>query len=172
MFRNIIKTSVAIVLFSLATQVIADTDNAALPGSRLDNGVETFRIGCPGNPGQTTMDMNICYGEMKAQVKTIKNRYLTAAQKRITEGSDEPAGQIRKVLDAFDAENKAWDSLEEKASTATATFWEGGSMRGIMGADREIRLIELRIHNQWANWLQYEDSTPALLPEPKFDHEK
>lgn len=118
------------------------------------------------------MDMNVCYGEMKAQVEAIKNKYLTAARKRIAGGNDKPAGQVRKELDAFDAENKAWDSLEEKASTATFTFWEGGTIRGVMGADREIRLIELRIHNQWENWLQYEDSTPALLPEPKFEHER
>lgn len=172
MFRNIIKASVSVFLVSFITQVNAATGDAKLPVSRMDNGVETFRIGCPGNPQRTTIDMNMCYAEMKTQVKKINNKYLMAARERIVGAGYESADLISKKLDAYDAENEAWDLLEEKASAATFSFWEGGSIRGVKGAEREIRLIELRIHNQWENWLQYEDSTPAILPEPKFEHER
>jgi len=168
MLRTLISTTGALLLASLTAPAFAATNQAALPGSTLENGAEIFQIGCPDNPQQTTMDMNACYGEMKAQVASVREHYLTAIRKRLAEEGDEPTGQAGEQLAAFEAENNAWDALEEKASAATATYWQGGTIRGVMGADRAIQLIELRIHNQWENWLRYQDSTPALLPEPKF----
>lgn len=171
MLRTLIHTTGALLLVSLAAPVFAATERAALPGSTLENGAEIFQISCPDNPQQTTLDMNACYGEMKAQVEAVKGHYLTAIRKRLAENGDEPAEQSQEQLAAFEAENNAWDALEDKASAATATYWQGGTIRGVMGADRAIQLIELRIHNQWENWLRYQDSTPALLPEPKFRSE-
>lgn len=171
MLRTLIHTTGALLLVSLVTPVLAAAERAALPGSTLENGAEIFQISCPDNPQQTTLDMNACYGEMKAQVASVKDHYLTAIRQRLAEEGDEPAGQAREKLAAFEAENNAWDALEEKAAAATATYWQGGTIRGVMGASRAIQLIELRIHNQWENWLRYQDSTPALLPEPKFTSE-
>lgn len=151
-----------------ANAVIADTH--PLPSSELKAGVETFFIDCPGNPQQTTIDGDDCMKTKRAEVEAIEDKYVNAARQRIAADTDSPQGHVVKTLNAFDAENAAWDALINKASTATRTDWEGGSIRGIMGTDREIKLIEIRVHNQWENWLTHMDSTPAILPEPKFNN--
>ncbi|WP_413727412.1 lysozyme inhibitor LprI family protein [Sodalis sp. RH19] len=133
-----------------------------LPDSVLKDNTETFEIACPDNPQQTTIDMNDCIGTKRDAVKSVEAKYLNTARQRIS------ATQDNQTLNAFEAENKAWDILIDTASHATGVEWQGGTIRGVKATDREIALIELRIHNQWQNWLRYEDSTPPVLPEPLF----
>ncbi|MGK3112218.1 lysozyme inhibitor LprI family protein [Candidatus Pantoea formicae] len=133
-----------------------------LPSSVLKDNAETFEIACPDNPQQTTIDMNDCISTKRDAVKSVEAKYISTARQRIVETKD------NQTLDAFEAENKAWDNLIATASQATYAEWQGGTIRGVKSTDREIKLIELRIHNQWQNWLRYEDSTPPLLPEPLF----
>lgn len=133
-----------------------------LPGSVLKDNSETFEIACPDNPQQTTIDMNDCLGAKRGAVESVEAKYVSTARQRIL------ATQDNQTLNAFEAENKAWDMLIDTASHATGVEWQGGTIRGIKATNREIALIELRIHNQWQNWLRYEDSTPPVLPEPLF----
>lgn len=133
-----------------------------LPSSVLKDNAETFEIACPNNPRQTTIDMNDCMGTKRDAVKSVEAKYVSASRQRIL------ATQDKQTLNAFEAENKAWDILIDAASHATGVEWQGGTIRGVKAAEREITLIELRIHNQWQNWLRYEDSTPPILPEPLF----
>ncbi|WP_437616251.1 lysozyme inhibitor LprI family protein [Erwinia sp. V71] len=135
---------------------------APLPSSVLKDNAETFEIACPDNPQQTTIDMNDCMGTKRDAVESVEAKYVSMARQRIS------AKQDNQTLDAFEAENKAWDVLIETASHATDVDWREGTIRGVKATDREIALIELRIHNQWQNWLRYEDSTPPVLPEPLF----
>ena len=144
------------------------------PSSVLDNGAETFAIDCAGNPQQTTLDMNDCYAEKIDKLNWVKQTYLVAARKRIeqTATGPNPDPDAAAVLKAFDEETQAWDAFEEKATFATYTDYQGGTLRGVMSLSRKMELIELRVKDIWSNWLQYQDSTPAVLPEPKFkdDH--
>ncbi|MCZ3381011.1 lysozyme inhibitor LprI family protein [Kosakonia sp. SOY2] len=133
-----------------------------LPSSVMKDNAETFEIACPDNPQQTTIDMNDCMGTKRDAVKSVEAKYVSAARQRIVATQDE------QTLNAFEAENKAWDILIDTASHATGVEWQGGTIRGVEATDREIALIEFRIHNQWQNWLRYEDSTPPILPEPLF----
>lgn len=133
-----------------------------LPGSVLKDSAEIFEIACPDNPQQTTIDMNECTGTKRNAVRSVEAKYVNAARQRIL------ATQDNQTLSAFDAENKAWDILIDTASNATGVEWQGGTIHGVKASEREIALIELRIHNQWQNWLRYEDSTPPVLPEPLF----
>jgi hypothetical protein len=149
------------ILLGYGLQVHADVP---LPGSVLKDNAETFEIACPDNPQQTTIDMNDCMGTKRDAVKSVEAKYISAARQRIVATQDE------QTLNAFEAENKAWDSLIDTASHATAVEWQGGTIQGVKATDREIALIELRIHNQWQNWLRYEDSTPPILPEPLFQN--
>lgn len=137
-----------------------------LPGSALKDNAETFEIACPDNPQRTTIDMNDCMVTKRDAVKSVEAKYVSTARQRIS------AMQDNQTLNAFEAENKAWDILIDTASHATGVEWQGGSIRGVKATDREIALIELRIHNQWQNWLRYEDSTPPILPEPLFHNVK
>jgi hypothetical protein len=133
-----------------------------LPSSELKDNAEIFEIACPDNPQQTTIDMNDCVGTKRDAVKSVEAKYVGTARQRISATEDS------QTLNAFEAENKAWDTLINTASQATGIEWQGGTIRGMKATDREIALIELRIHNQWQNWLRYEDSTPPVLPEPLF----
>lgn len=137
-----------------------------LPNSVLKNGTEIFDITCPGNPQQTTIDLNDCIGDKINAAKSVEMKYTNTARQRISADDD------KETLDAFEAENKAWDALIDAASHATDVEWRGGTIRGVKAADRELYLIELRVHNQWQNWLRYEDSTPPVLPEPLFRNDE
>ena len=141
-----------------------------LPLSSKQNNVETFQLACRDNPKITTIDMNNCIADKVDQIKAIQTRYEEAARNRVASGLDDPASHdhAQKTLDAYDAESKAWGELRVKATDATYTDWEEGSIRNIMSAQREIEIRGLRIHDLWLNWLQYMDSTPSVLPEPKF----
>jgi hypothetical protein len=141
-----------------------------LPPSELKDNVEIFQINCPGNPKVTTIDMNNCFSTMRENVKAIEAKYVNMARQHITSGTNTAKEQDHKTLMAFEAENKAWGNLISAASNATETKWDEGTIRGVKGTSREIQLIEQRIHNQWDNWLRYEDSTPPVLPEPKFNN--
>lgn len=145
---------------------------APLPSSELKDNAETFYISCPGNPQQTTYDLDDCMSKKSAAVEAVEAKYVDTARQRIVAEADDPAGSRQQTLDAFDAENRAWDALIAAGSHATDVEWQAGTIRGMKATAREIMLIELRIHNQWQNWLRYEDSTPAVLPEPKFHNEE
>lgn len=140
--------------------------DAPLPSSVLKGTTETFEISCPKTPQQTTIDINNCMAAKLDSVKSVETKYIDAARNRIL------STQEQQTLDAFDAENKAWDTLIDAASHATDVKWGGGTIRGEEATSREIELIELRIHNQWENWLRYEDSSPPVLPEPLFKNVK
>lgn len=171
MYKSILNLSLmALVLGHSFLSFAAGAKTDVLPGSVLENGVETFTIDCSGNPQQTTIDINECYGTKLAQVEAIQRKYVAMIRKKIAAGLNQPPGHARKILDAFDAENNAWVQLQDAAATATYTDWEDGTIRGIKSADRKLSIIELRVHNQWENWLRYEDSTPAVLPEPRFNN--
>ena len=140
--------------------------DAPLPSSVLKGTTETFEISCPKTPQQTTIDINNCMAAKLDSVKSVETKYIDAARNRIL------STQEQQTLDAFDAENKAWDTLIDAASHATDVKWGAGTIRGEEATSREIALIELRIHNQWENWLRYEDSSPPVLPEPLFKNVK
>ncbi|MGE0970743.1 hypothetical protein ACQFN5_13545 [Klebsiella sp. WOUb02] len=154
--------ALALPLVSLAS------DDRNQPGSDLNDGVETFSISCFGMPQQTTIDINECMAKKLAQIGWVKDKYLTAAAKRIEQdGRDDPA-HLQKTLSAFNDEGQAWDNLIDKASTAAGIDSEGGTRSGAMMALRQQELIELQVHDIWQHWLRFEDSTPPILPEPKF----
>ncbi|MBS0878563.1 MULTISPECIES: lysozyme inhibitor LprI family protein [unclassified Tatumella] len=149
-------------LFGYGFQSYADVP---LPSSVLKGNSETFDISCPKNPQQTTIDIDNCMSSKLDAVKSVELKYVNAARNRISETQDQ------QTLQAFDEENKAWDSLIDAATHATDIKWGEGTIRSSEAIGREITLIELRIHNQWQNWLRYEDSSPPVLPEPLFHNE-
>jgi hypothetical protein len=95
-----------------------------LPGSVLKDNAETFEIACPDNPQQTTIDMNDCMGTKRDAVKSVEAKYVSAARQRILATRDE------QTLNAFEAENKAWDILIDTASNATGVEWQEVAFRG------------------------------------------
>ncbi|EDX6465817.1 hypothetical protein CBH50_004572 [Salmonella enterica subsp. diarizonae serovar 60:r:e,n,x,z15] len=164
--RSILVSSVIFLPF---TSLAADNKNQ--PPGVLKNGVEVFSIGCTGMPQETTLDINACMEKQVAQVTWVKNKYLSAASGTIEDDENYPYSDptyIHRLTTAFNEENKAWNSLIDKASSASYTYWEGGSIRTEKSLSREKELIEFQVYDIWKNWLTYADSTPPVLPEPEF----
>lgn len=158
---------------SAAADSQAATGNTdALPYSSVENKqIETFTLECPDNAQQNTLDINDCFSVKLAQIEAVNQKYVSAIRKNLEASlsDDDAEHNRRKTLEAFEAENKAWDTLIDKASMASYQEAIGGSIRGMVAASRKLALLETRIHDQWENWLQtMSSSEPPLLPEPRF----
>lgn len=169
---RIIKRIVVSFALILPFASFAADNNKSQPPSVLTNGVEVFSIGCVGMPQETTLDMNDCMEKQVEQVNWVKNKYLSAASRKIEQDNenypDSDPAYFHRLVAAFNEESKAWNSLIDKASSASYISWEGGSIRTEKSLSRKIELIEFQVYNIWKNWLTYVDSTPPILPEPKF----
>ncbi len=159
-------TFISLALYLPIVSHAADDRNQ--PSSSLNEGVETFAIACFGMPQETTLDMNACMGAQLKQLSWVKDKYLTRALNRIQQDNKDSPQHLQELTTAFNDESKAWDTLIDKATTSTEVDSAGGTISGIRSSMRKIGLIELQIHDIWDNWLRYGDSTPPLLPEPKF----
>lgn len=166
---RIFSASAGFIVFALLSPVSHSANvNENQPDSVSDSGVETFHLTCPDSPKETTLDMQNCLDDKKAKVEWVRNKYLTAIKQRMEESSGEDAAHNSRLKAALEKENLAWKLLQATAANAMYTDYEEGTIRGIMAANREITLTEMQIHEQWQTWLTYPDSTPAVLPEPKF----
>nr|WP_253907551.1 hypothetical protein [Klebsiella oxytoca] len=148
------------------------SDASNQPSSNLSDGVETFSIACFGMPQQTTIDMDACLGAQLAQIEWVKDKYLVTAQNRLKQDNKDDPQLLQELTTAFQAETKAWTDLIERASASVKADSAGGTIVGSAVTTRQIGLYELQAHDIWEHWLRFEDSTPPLLPEPKFksDH--
>ena len=141
------------------------------PSSSLNDGVETFFISCFDMPQETTTDMDACQRVQLAQVSWVKNKYSVAALNRLKQDNKDDPQRLQELTASFNAESEAWTELIEKASKSVQVDYAGGTIAGTAVASRQIGLLELQSHDIWEHWLRSEDSTPPLLPEPKFKSE-
>ena len=144
------------------------SDASNQPSSNLSDGVETFSIACFGMPQQTTIDMDACLGAQLAQIEWVKDKYLVTAQSRLKQDTKDDPQRLQELTNAFQAETKAWTDLIQRASASVKADSAGGTIVGSAVTTRQIGLLELQTHDIWEHWLRFEDSTPPLLPEPKF----
>jgi uncharacterized protein YecT (DUF1311 family) len=111
--------------------------------------------------GSTTPEVNACAAlELKAS-KARLDKYLQAAFDRY--GEDEDAA----VRLGIEASQNAFEAYRATECATVYENWKGGTIRGAMELSCEIELTDERTHQVWANWLQYMDSSPPILPEPK-----
>ncbi len=110
----------------------------------------------------TTIDMNDCLAAEVAKATTVLDHYRKAARARIAADT----ATSTSVLPAFDAADAQWRRFAEANCSAVYTLWEGGTIRGAVAATCQIRLVRLRTHELWGEWLTNMDSTPPVLPEP------
>lgn len=163
---TLINMFFSLVLIMPVASIASDDKNQ--PSSNLLDGVETFSIECFGMPQQTTIDMDACMGVEIDHANWVRDKYQAKALNRIQQDNkDDPLLQ-QKLTAAFNDESKAWSALIDKASTSVMIDSDGGTISGTASSIRQIGLIELQIHDIWENWLRFGDSTPPLLPEPRF----
>lgn len=169
-----IKKLVFSILLSAAIQLpanAADNDDRNQPGSRLENGVEIFAINCSGMPQETTIDIDECQAKKISQLDWVLNKYQSTTVERISSENKDNAAHKKSLEAAYSEETQAWSALVNAASKSVEVDYEGGTISTSLSNERRIHLLELQIHDMWQTWLTYMDSSPALLPEPKFETE-
>jgi uncharacterized protein YecT (DUF1311 family) len=111
--------------------------------------------------GASTPEVNAC-GELKLKASKARlDKYLQAAFHRY---SDQNEAAVRLGIEASQSAFEAYRSTE---CATVYEEWKDGTIRGAMELGCEIELTDQRTHDIWAHWLQYMDSTPPVLPEPK-----
>ncbi|HLZ76236.1 lysozyme inhibitor LprI family protein [Phenylobacterium sp.] len=123
----------------------------------------------PGCPGETTLEINACFGERLQRADAELARYAAAARSRLKrEAATAPPGDTSaaKALGGFQASERAWSAYRDAECGAVYDNWSAGTIRTVEDLACRIGLTRLRTHTVWENWLTYMDSTPPVLPEP------
>ncbi len=118
---------------------------------------EPLAVRCP---GETTIEIDDCLGQQLRGAQARLDKYLRAAIERYAE--ENPAVRL-----GIEASEKAFEAYREIECSTVYEDWKDGTIRGAMNLGCRIRLTDERTRTVWANWLQYMDSTPPILPEPK-----
>jgi uncharacterized protein YecT (DUF1311 family) len=118
---------------------------------------DTAATGCA--TAETTIDVNNCLGAQVERSQVRLERYLQAAEDRYADG--QPA-----VRFGIEASQRAFEAYRAIECSAVYEDWKDGTIRNAMALGCTLRLNDERTNTVWANWLQYMDSTPPILPEP------
>ena len=127
-----------------------------------------FAVAAPAVPadpckGSSTYEMNECLaGKLKAAEDRLRE-YEGAAINRHTDKE----GKFDSVALGIRSAQTAFDAYREIECGTVYEDWSGGTIRGVMSLGCKIKLTDERTYTVWSNWLQYMDSTPPILPEPK-----
>ena len=109
--------------------------------------------------GSTTTEMNQCSAAKVEKANKRLSEYIVAAKTRY---ADQPA-----VVLGIDASQTAFEAYRDIECAAVLENWKDGTIRVVMTLGCELTLTNERTATVWANWLQYMDDTPPVLPEPK-----
>jgi uncharacterized protein YecT (DUF1311 family) len=109
--------------------------------------------------GSSTYEMNRCSAGKLERANKRLNEYIAAAKTRYEE-------QAAVVL-GIDASEAAFEAYRDIECSTVLENWKDGTIRGVMTLSCKLMLTNERTETVWANWLQYMDDTPPVLPEPK-----
>ena len=113
------------------------------------------RPNCDGS----TIEINACFAERLKRSEATLQRYETAAVVRNFDNSAVRLG--------LDASKVAFEAYRRTECATVYEAWKDGTIRVQMSLSCQIDLTDERTHYVWEHWLQYMDSTPPILPEPK-----
>lgn len=121
------------------------------------------------NGAASTPEVEACAAEYSRRADRELARYVAAARKTlIAETQDEPfARSATAALAEFDASQAAWEVFRKAECSAVYTRFGDGTIRGTMYQSCWRSATKSRTAMVWSNWLQFMDSTPPLMPEPK-----
>lgn len=106
-----------------------------------------------------TMAMNDCFAAVLEKAEKQRAEYLAAALAR---HADRPA-----LLAKIKASDDTFTAYRDAECGAVLEDWIEGTIRGVMTLSCRIDMTNRRTHTIWQNWLQFQDSTPPVLPEPQ-----
>jgi uncharacterized protein YecT (DUF1311 family) len=109
--------------------------------------------------GSSTYELNQCMAGKVEKADTRLKEYVGAAK---TRHEDKPA-----VVLGIDASQTAFEAYRDIECATVLEAWKEGTIRGVMTLSCKVALTDQRTHQVWEHWLQFMDSTPSILPEPK-----
>ena len=71
------------------------------------------------------------------------------------------------VLDLMKKSQNLWFKYRNAECSTVHQIWINGTIRGLFHGECLLDMTKNRTHMIWDRYLKYEDSTPAILPEPK-----
>lgn len=107
----------------------------------------------------TTIEINVCSDRDVDAANAVLNRYLQKALERYS--------AEEKIVEAISQSQEQWVAYSKAHCNSIYEIWSGGTIRGVMYTSCMLALTKQRMHTIWSGFLQYQDSTPPLLPEPK-----
>jgi uncharacterized protein YecT (DUF1311 family) len=114
-------------------------------------------------PGSSTPEIDACLAGRFSDADAELNRYYQAAIKRLREEREIALEQMLVRAE------RSWVAYRTSECGAVYDNWIGGSIRGSMALNCQIRLTRMRTYTIWLHWLTYIDSTPPLLPRPNIE---
>ncbi|ABZ76998.1 conserved hypothetical protein [Shewanella halifaxensis HAW-EB4] len=108
----------------------------------------------------STIEINQCAAMELDAAKAEMQTYLA---KSYEHNSYDP-----QLINAIKVAQNDWQQYLTSHCDSVYTQWRDGTIRGVMAISCKTRLTKLRTYEIWDNFLTYVDSTPAVLPEPKF----
>jgi uncharacterized protein YecT (DUF1311 family) len=111
----------------------------------------------------STPEMNACVLEKLDRAEKRLNAYLQKAMERHTSND----GKFDSVALGIQAAQTAFEAYRDIECNSVLEDFKDGTIRGIMTLGCQLDLTNERTHTVWNNWLQYMDSTPPVLPDPK-----
>lgn len=117
----------------------------------------------------STPEVNACQADYSRRADRDLARYVAVARKRLSEEArGEFSGPSAKAaLAEFDASQTAWEAFRKAECSAVYTWYSEGTIRGAMYENCWQSVTRSRTTMVWSMWLQFMDSTPPLMPEPK-----
>lgn len=107
----------------------------------------------------TTPAINQCMYKDLVEAEKVMAKYLAKSLERYLE-DEVSVASIKKG-------QEAWLSYREEHCGAVYDTWRDGTIRTAMGLGCKLELTHQRTIVLWQSFLNYVDSTPSLLPEPK-----
>ena len=111
----------------------------------------------------STPEMNACMAQKLDRAEKRLQTYLQAAIEKNTDND----GETGSVVLGINASQAAFESYRTIECDTVYEDFKEGTIRGIMNLGCQLALTNERTRTVWSNWLQYMDSTPPKLPEPK-----
>jgi uncharacterized protein YecT (DUF1311 family) len=114
----------------------------------------------------TTPEIEACASEYSRRADARLTRYFEAARRRLKDEVADNSKVSAEALSDLEASQAAFALYREAECKAVYQWWSEGTIRGLEYATCYRALTETRTLTLWDNWLQFEDSTPPLLPKP------
>ncbi|ULN67058.1 DUF1311 domain-containing protein [Vibrio gigantis] len=107
-----------------------------------------------------TLEINHCAALELESAQLELEKYLAA--------SFEHNSYDAELVSSIKSAQESWQAYMTAHCDSVYTQWRDGSIRGVMALSCKTKLTKQRTHEVWENFLTYMDSTPPVLPEPKF----